>query len=187
MFIKESIKILQEEGVLLYPTATVWGLGCSPFSEKAVERIYEIKQRERSKPLIVLVKDAEQLQKYTGTLPKEVLEVAMSKTPTSIVYPTIKGIPNFLLAENGSLAIRITKYPFCDVLIEKSGEPLVSTSANIANEPTPTTLLEVSDEIIEAVDYVVPSLIEEINPLSGISSQLFLLNKEDNSLSVLRS
>ncbi len=176
----------KNDGVLLYPTATVWGLGCSIFSEKAVEKIYTLKNRERNKPLIVLVSTITQLQEIVGELPNKILELAQSDEPTSIAYPEVKNIPNYMLAENGSLAIRVTRHPFCVALINKTNEPLVSTSANIAGQPTPKYYAEISNEIIDNVDFAVSKEIEKSFKLSSQSSRLVLWNKESDDLKVVR-
>lgn len=181
--LKNAIEILNQEGIILYPTATVWGLGCSAFSCSAIEKIYTLKKRERNKPLIVLVKDQEQLQALCGALPSNILEIANSNEPTSIVYQSISGLPDCILAENGSLAIRITKHPICKALIENMNAPLVSTSANTAGIATPKSFAEVEDRIKMGVDYIV-EYADETN--DGKSSRLFSLDSNDFSLTLLR-
>ena len=135
--IKEACKIMQEGGLILYPTDTIWGIGCDATNELAVKRVYEIKKRIDSKALIVLVDSPAKIDFYT------------------IVYPNARNLAHNLLAEDGSVGIRITKEPFSHKLCERFRKAIVSTSANISGAPSPRNFSEISQEIKDAVDYIV--------------------------------
>jgi len=142
--------------VILYPTDTVWGIGCDALDARAIKKIYQIKEREESKTMILLVADTEMLQKYVTDLPDDFDEITRQQDrPTTYVFSNVQNLPKELLAEDGSVAIRITKDEFCHKLIRQLGRPIVSTSANISGEPSPATFSEVSATIKERVDYVV--------------------------------
>lgn len=154
--LKEALKVLRNGGVILYPTDTVWGLGCDATNEKAVARVYEIKRRAESKSLILLVDNVGRVENYVVDLPEiayDLLEV--TDKPTTIIYDKAKNLPPSLVAEDGSIAIRITNEEFSNALCSVAHVPLVSTSANISGEPTPCNFSEISEEIINSVDYVV--------------------------------
>jgi len=150
------LDVLGSKKTILYPTDTVWGIGCDATIEEAVAKIYEIKEREESKSLIILVSSLEMLQKYVKVVPVKVLEILKEvNKPTTIVYNNPRGLASNVIAKDGTVAIRIVKDTFCKRLIEKLGKPIVSTSANISGEPTPQSFSEIGDVILEAVDYVV--------------------------------
>jgi L-threonylcarbamoyladenylate synthase len=168
---------------ILYPTDTVWGLGCDATDETAVNKIYSIKNRAESKSLIILVNSIEMLQQYVEEVPKEALEILKnSKRPTTIVYPNPKGLAKNVIAEDNTVAIRIVQHEFCESLIQELGKPIVSTSANISGEPTPKSFGEISQAILDSVDYVVD--LHE-NSSSGTSSRILKLNI-DGSIEVIR-
>ena len=152
--IKNTISSLKKGKKILYPTDTVWGLGCDVFDENAIKQIYQIKNREDSKSLILLVSDLEMLQKYVE-VSSEVIQMISEERPTTIVYQKVKKLPNYLLASDGSVAIRVVKDEFCQKLIKEFGKPIVSTSANVSGEPTAQIFSEISDTILREVDYVV--------------------------------
>ena len=152
--IVNTIARLKNGEVILYPTDTVWGVGCDIFNEQAVRSIYKIKQREDSKSLIVLVSSFEMLQNYVE-FSKEIVEEINSDKPTTIIYSEIKKIPKYLLAKDGSIAIRIVKDAFCKELINQLGKPIISTSANVSGGVTPQIFSEISKTILSDVDYVV--------------------------------
>ncbi len=150
---KAALRTLNNGGTLLYPTATVWGLGCDATNEEAVKKIYQLKQRTESKALIVLVSSMQQLQEYVNQIPSAALELLEKPTrPTTIIYDAIQGVAPNLLAADGSLAIRITSHPFCKQLIEQFRKPIVSTSANISGGRTPAHFSEIPSAIINGVD-----------------------------------
>jgi len=160
--IDNSLRVLRGEGVILYPTDTIWGLGCDATSAVAVEKIFTIKKRHDSKSLIILVNSIEMLEEYVPEIPPMAAEIIkVADKPITIVYPRSRNLAPGISAEDGSVGIRITKDRFCSVLIEKLGKPLVSTSANISGEPAPGTFSEISEEIIKAADYTVKIRREE--------------------------
>lgn len=142
--------------VILYPTDTVWGLGCDAENGQAVKKIFKIKEREESKSMIVLVSDVNMLRHYITAIPEnfEALVEAQQR-PTTFVLSGAKNLPRELIAEDGSIGIRIAKDEFCHRLMLQIGRPLVSTSANVSGEPSPRTFSEISEKIKERVDYVV--------------------------------
>jgi len=154
--ITEALKILRERGVILYPTDTIWGLGCDATNNEAVEKIFRIKSRHNSKSLIVLVNGVTMLERYVKAIPEIALELAeISDKPLTIIYPNSKNLAPGILAEDGSVGIRICQDDFCNKLIERFRKPIVSTSANISGEASPSAFNEISESIINAVDYTV--------------------------------
>ena len=156
--IKKALKVLQTGGVILYPTDTIWGLGCDATNKDAVQKIYKIKQREESKALISLVSDKNMLQKLTNHIP----QVDITSHPTTIIYPNVKGLSESLLATNGTAAIRIVQDEFCKKLIHAFGKAIVSTSANISGDNNPKQFSEISEEIKNNADYIVNLRQEQI-------------------------
>lgn len=154
--INESLKILQEGKIILYPTDTVWGIGCDATNEKAVADIYKIKKREESKSLIVLVDSIEMLKKYVS-VPEIATDILQkSEKPTTIIYKNPVGIAkNIINKDDNTLAIRIVQDAFCELLIKNFDKPIVSTSANISGNSTPKSFLEIEKPILDSVDYIV--------------------------------
>ncbi len=154
--IEHSLKILQNGGVILYPTDTVWGLGCDATNEAAVEKIFEIKNRPANKSLVLLVADERAILQYCATVDLEVFNYLDNAIrPTTVIYDNAIGLADNVMAEDGSVAIRICKEAFCKHLIKRFRKPLVSTSANLSGEPSPSLFNEVSKDIIQRVDYTV--------------------------------
>jgi len=154
--IKKAIEILRSGGVILYPTDTVWGLGCDATNEEAVKRIFEIKKRADAKAMLVLVDNAARIQGYVDVVPDMAWDlIDVSEKPLTIIYPEAKNLAKNLIAEDKSIGIRVTKEAFSKMLCERFRKPLVSTSANVSGEPTPANFSQISDEIKSAVDYVV--------------------------------
>jgi L-threonylcarbamoyladenylate synthase len=153
---KKAAEIVRSGGIILYPTDTIWGIGCDASSANAVQRIYEIKQRSDSKSMLVLADGLEMLSTYLEQVPEEALEIIRTAIkPTTIIYPgAIRLAPN-LLAEDGSVGIRISSDEFCQKLIKETGFPIVSTSANISGNPAPVFFGAIESEIRQKVDYVV--------------------------------
>lgn len=153
--LKEAVKVLKEGGIILYPTDTVWGIGCDARNEKAVEKIFQLKQRADSKSMLVLVGSEGMLQRTVKSVPEiawQLIDVAVN--PMTIIYDHPVGIAENLKAEDGSLGIRITSEKFSRALCERIKGPIVSTSANISGKPTPLTFAEISSDIKNGVDYV---------------------------------
>jgi len=153
----KAIEILRNGGVILYPTDTIWGLGCDATNPQAVERIYQIKKRDDSKALITLLDSEKRLQTYVEQVPDVAWDlIDCADKPLTIIYPQGKNLAPNLLAEDGSIAIRITKEEVSRSLCYMLQKPLVSTSANISGEPAPQNFSEISDEIRSQVDYILP-------------------------------
>ncbi|MDO6738424.1 L-threonylcarbamoyladenylate synthase [Wenyingzhuangia sp. 2_MG-2023] len=145
-----------ENKTILYPTDTVWGIGCDATDEKLVAKIYEIKQREETKSLVILVDSLEMLQKYIQNVPSKALDILSQVTqPTTIVYEHPMGLAKNAVGKDNTIAIRIASDDFCKKMIADFGKPIVSTSANISGDPTPKQFSEINPAILQAVDYVV--------------------------------
>jgi L-threonylcarbamoyladenylate synthase len=153
--IRNALKVLRNGGVILYPTDTVWGLGCDATRGEAVRRIYDIKKRADSKSLIVLVNSVTMLSRYVDNPPDIALELAeMAEKPLTIVYDRGRGLAEGVTSADGSVGVRICSDPFCDELLSAFRKPLVSTSANISGSEAPAVFDGISEEIKAAVDYV---------------------------------
>lgn len=163
--LQNAANSLKEGKVILYPTDTIWGLGCSIEFEKAVDKIFELKGRPRKKSMILLVNSLEMLKKYTIRIhPRIYTLLSYHNRPLTVIYPKTQNLSQYLLAEDGSIAIRVCRDPFCSMLIELMQCPIVSTSANISDEPAPVLFNDVSNQIISSVDYVVKHRQDESEP-----------------------
>ena len=154
--IKKACQVMSEGGVILYPTDTVWGIGCDATNEDAERRVNEIKQRADSKAMLVLVDSPVKVEFYVQDVPSiawDLMEVA--DKPLTIIYSGARNLASNLLAEDGSVGIRVTNEEFSRKLCERFRRPLVSTSANVSGEPSPGNFSEVSDSIKNGVDYIV--------------------------------
>lgn len=170
--VMQALSILQRGGTILYPTDTIWGVGCDATDEKAVEKVYEIKRRNETKSMLVLVNDVNMLSLYLHEIPDVALQLLCidDDKPLSIIYPEAKNLAKNLIAPDGSIGIRVVKKDvFCQTLIQKLGRPLVSTSANISGANTPVNFSEISEEIKTAVDYVAQWRRFETTPASASS------------------
>jgi L-threonylcarbamoyladenylate synthase len=154
--LKESLNTLRQGGIILYPTDTIWGLGCDPANEPAVNRIFQLKSRGENKSLIILADSLSMVERYVTEIPEIVYELAeVSDTPLTIIYPKGKNLAAGVCSEDGSVAIRICKDEFCYELIRRFRKPVVSTSANLSGSPSPGNFSEIEKTIVNAVDYVV--------------------------------
>lgn len=154
--IKKACEVMQAGGVILYPTDTIWGLGCDATNEAAVKRVYEIKKRVDSKAMIVLIDRDVKLQFYVDEVPEIAYDlIEYSDKPLTIIYDGARNLAPNLMAEDRSIGIRITKEDFSSKLCERFKKAIVSTSANISGEPSPANFDEVSEEIKKSVDYIV--------------------------------
>lgn len=154
--VKKAVEVMRQGGVILYPTDTVWGIGCDATNPEAVKRVYEIKQRDDSKALICLVDSDARLSRYVRNVADVTWDmIEMAEKPLTIIFDQAIGLAPNLLAEDGSVGMRITKEEFSKELCFRFQKPIVSTSANISGEPTARTFDEISDDIKNAVDYVV--------------------------------
>lgn len=154
--IKNAIKVMKAGGIILYPTDTIWGLGCDATNEAAVKKIFDLKKREDSKAMLVLTDSAAKVERLVGEVPSVVWDlVEVSDKPLTIIYPGGKNMAPNLIAEDGSVGIRITNETFSKELCFQFRMPIVSTSANISGDPSPSNFAEISDDIKNAVDYIV--------------------------------
>jgi L-threonylcarbamoyladenylate synthase len=154
--IKNCLEVLKAGGLILYPTDTVWGIGCDATNPTAVQKVYQLKKRDDSKSLIILLADEKDLLYYTAELPPEIFAyLKNTDKPTTVIYNHALGLPDNLVQQDGSIAIRIVNEPFCKALIERFHKPIISTSANISGEPAAQNFSAISKEIKNGVDYVV--------------------------------
>ena len=148
--INNAIEVLAAGGLILYPTDTIWGIGCDATNEQAVQKVYDLKQREDSKALICLVANDGMLERYISKVPDLAYDIMdLSTKPTTIIYDEPKGIAKNLVAQDNTLAVRVASDKFCQYLINKFKKPLVSTSANISGEPTPQNFGQISQPIFK--------------------------------------
>ncbi len=161
--IQACINTLQNGGLILYPTDTVWGIGCDATNENAVQRIFDLKKRVDTKAMIVLVDNETSILKYVDVDEVQVFDYIKGiHKPTTVIYQNAKNLATNLLASDGTVAIRVCKDKFCQELIKLFGKPIVSTSANISSYPTPLCFNDISLDITEGVDYVVKLRQDEI-------------------------
>jgi L-threonylcarbamoyladenylate synthase len=154
--IKKACDVLSKGGVILYPTDTIWGIGCDATNEEAVKKIYAIKQRADSKSMLVLLDSSAKIDYYVSDFPDIALDlIELSEKPLTIIYSGAKNLAPNLIAEDGSVGIRISQENFSKELCRRFKKPIVSTSANISGNPSPANFPEIESAIIDAVDYVV--------------------------------
>jgi len=153
--VTKAKEVILNGGVILYPTDTIWGIGCSAIIESAIKKIFRIKRRNNNKFLISLVSSIEMLERYVKNIPEYVLKYLYDESPTTIIYPKVTGLNQILYGNNESIAIRLVKDNFCKALIDQINAPLISTSANISGKPFPKKFKEIDEKIINRVDYVV--------------------------------
>lgn len=154
--IKKTLKVLKKGGTVLYPTDTIWGIGCDATNSKAVEKVYALKKREHHKAMIVLLADFNDLEKYVSEIPEITYDlIHYINRPLTIVYDGARNLASNLINSDGSIAIRIVNHIFCCALIREFGKPIVSTSANFSQSPSPLFYSNVNDEIKSKVDYIV--------------------------------
>lgn len=181
--IENCITVLKKGGLILYPTDTVWGIGCDATNPDAVDKVFKLKQRSDEKSLICLVHDFRMLNEYVENVPEVAYDILKyAKKPTTIIYDDPIRVAENIIAEDNSLAIRVTKDEFCKKLIQRFRRPLVSTSANISGEKTPQSYAEIDPLILEGVDYVVNL---HHDKKSGKPSAIIKL-KNDGSVKVIR-
>ncbi len=183
--VEKALQVLRNGGTILYPTDTVWGIGCDATNETAVRKIFEIKKREDSKSMIVLVADERNILQYVAAPDLSVFDFIQEQTrPTTIIFENAIGLPANLVAQDGSIAIRIVCDKFCKHLIKRLRKPIVSTSANISGEPTPQTFSQISQTIRQQVDHVVQWRQEDETP--ALPSQIIKWNN-DGTKTIIRS
>ena len=169
--IKKALTTLQSGGIILYPTDTIWGIGCDATNPKAVERIYTLKRRTKNKALISLASNVAMINEFTDN---KKLETPPSEKPTTIIYQNVTGLAKNLIAEDNTAAFRVPNDEFCHLLVTSFGLPIVSTSANISGNKIPKQFSEIADKIKNNVDYIVNLCQDKI---IKIPSQILLINK----------
>ena len=182
--IVQCLKTLSAGGLILYPTDTVWGIGCDATNAEAVKKVYQLKQRDDSKALIVLIDSADHLDHYVVDVPmiaRELIDVAVK--PLTIIYEGAYNVASNLLGDEDSLGIRIPNDEFCHRLCERFGKPIVSTSANVSGKPTAKSFAEISPEIVKGVDHVVTWRRDDKTPHQP--SNIILLGR-DGTFKIIR-
>ncbi len=153
----KEVNILKNGGVILYPTDTIWGLGCDATQKDAIQKIINLKGRTAEKHFILLARDIEMISQYVETIPQQALELLKNtKTPLTIIYPKAKNLPIEMLSHDGSIGIRIPHHQYCQMLLKELNRPIVSTSANISGEKSPSDFSEISHLIKEKADFISP-------------------------------
>ncbi len=183
--INNSLKVLREGGLLLYPTDTVWGIGCDATNEEAVKKVFELKKRSEAKSLITLASSVEMIEQYVAQVPPMAYElIEVNDAPMTIIYPEVEGLASNVIAEDGTAGIRVPLNDFCLRLIRKFGKPVVSTSANVSNGPTPKTFKEITETIVKGVDYCVDPSIDSSS--THKASQIIKLGL-DGTVKIIRA
>jgi L-threonylcarbamoyladenylate synthase len=181
--IQNAFEVIKNGGIILYPTDTVWGIGCDATNEEAIKKIYALKQRDDSKSMIVLMNGEKMMYNVFHQIPDVAWEILdLSEKPTTLILDKPKNVAKNIIAEDETLGVRLVKEPFCFKLMERMKKPLVSTSANISGQETPKSFKEISPEIIKGVDYVVNLHHDKIckNPSTIIKLSL------DNQVKIIR-
>lgn len=182
--IRKAIDVMRRGGIILYPTDTIWGIGCDATNAKAVSKVYQIKQRADAKALITLVDSEAKVEAYVQDVPSMAWDlIDNSQKPLTIIYDHPRYLAPNLLAPDGSAAIRITREPFSQQLCLQFRRPIVSTSANISGQPSPQTFADISDEIRQAVDYICTSRQQERQPAQPSS---IIKLSEGNVIKIIR-
>ncbi len=154
--INNALEVLKDGGIILYPTDTLWGIGCDATNPQAVQKIIDLKQRKAYKSFIVLLDTENKLPSYVNTVPEIAYDlIEFAENPLTIIYSGAKNLASNVIAADGSVGIRIIKHEFCSHLIQRFRKPIVSTSANISGETTPLIFTNINPKIINIVDYVV--------------------------------
>lgn len=183
--ISRCIEVLRSGGVIAYPTDTIWGLGCDATQPAAVEKIYTIKQRNQAQSLLVLLEHEGRLSQYLKEVPEIAYQlIEVSDKPLTLIYPGAKNLASNLLAEDGSIGIRIVKDLFCEKLLTTFRKPIVSTSANLHGQPSPAVFAEISEDILKQADYVVEWRQEDNSP--GVASSILKLGAK-GEITIIRA
>ncbi|EEF23004.1 Protein yrdC, putative [Ricinus communis] len=154
--VEKALKVIQDGGIILYPTDTIWGVGCDATNTEAIKKIFKLKQRDEAKSMIILLDTENKLESYVKEVPAVAYDlIEYAENPLTLVMPGAKNISPALIAADGSVGIRVSSHQFCQQLIQRLRKPIVSTSANISGSPSPQNFSEIAQEIIDGVDYVV--------------------------------
>lgn len=182
--VQKALEVLRKGGVILYPTDTVWGIGCDATNSEAVSKIFEIKHRQDSKSMVLLASDMDMVCRYVKEVPEMAVQlVEVNDKPMTIIYPGAQGLPPGVVAEDGTVGIRIPMMDFCRQLSSRLGRPVVSTSANVSGEPAPKCFAEISGDIKSAVDHTVDPQLEKAS--SGQPSSIIKVGL-DYSIEIIR-
>ena len=181
--VHKAYEVIKEGGIILYPTDTVWGIGCDATNPEAVAKIYKLKQRAETQSMIVLMNGEKMMYNVFKDIPEVAWQIMdLSENPTTLILDKPRNVASNIIASDNTLGVRIVKEPFCFKLMEKMKKPLVSTSANISGQPTPKSFKEISPEIIKGVDYVVNLHREKISKKSSTIIKL----TNDSQVKVIR-
>ena len=181
--VHKAFEVIQNGGIILYPTDTVWGIGCDATNPEAVKKIYALKQREESKSMIVLMNGEKMMYNVFKEIPETAWQILdLSEKPTTLILDNPRNVAANIIAEDKTLGVRMVKEPFCFKLMERMKKPLVSTSANISGDFTPKSFKEISQEILKGVDYVVNLHHEKICDKPSTIIKLSL----DNQVKIIR-
>lgn len=173
--LNQALETLKSGGLILYPTDTIWGIGCDATNPEAVEKIFALKGRDKGKSMIILLGNDNQLVSYVREVPEVAYELLeASEKPLTIIYSNAKNLAPNAIAEDGSIGIRVVNHPFCEQLLQRFRKPIVSTSANISGEPSARNFSEISEDIIQGVDYVVKFGQQELS--NGTASTIMKLD-----------
>lgn len=183
--INKALEVLQSGGVILYPTDTIWGIGCDATNPEAVKRVYEIKQREDCKAMLVLMENPNRLNSYVEEVPEIAWDlIDANDKPMTLIYPGAKNLAPNLINSDGTVGIRITSEEFTSKLIQRFKKPIVSTSANISGDPSPSNFDEINETLKELVDYVVEYRQDDLEKASassiikiGVGGEIQILRK----------
>ena len=182
--LKTAVEVMRKGGVILYPTDTIWGIGCDATNAEAVDKVYKIKKRANNKAMLVLVGKMEDVENYVETVPEMAYQLnELSEKPITIIYDNALNLAQELLGDNSSVGIRVSREVFTQRLCKMLRKPIVSTSANIAGEPSPAFFDEISDEIKSAVDYIVKYRQDDKTPHAPSSGVML---SADNTIKILR-
>lgn len=180
----KTCSVLTKGGTILYPTDTIWGLGCDATNVAAIEKVIQIKKRPIDKSLLILLDQKEKIYDYVDKLPEIAWDlISQTSRPITFIYPNVKNLPKILLASDGSVAIRIANNDFCKRLIRLFGNPIVSTSANLSGDPPAISYKDISKEIIDQVDYMVNP---EISVCCDSKPSTIIRFLDDYSFEILR-
>lgn len=183
--IKKSVELLDNGKIILYPTDTIWGIGCDATNSKAVQKIFKLKGRKESKSMILLLDNVDKLKNYVENVPPIAYElIENAQSPLTVVYYGAKKIAKNLISEDGSIAIRIVNGEYCAEVIKRLGKPIVSTSANLSEQPSPKHFEEISGEIKEGVNYVVDVF---RNKIRSMKPSTIIRIEKNGTFEVLRS
>ncbi len=177
--INKAIEVLRSGGIILYPTDTIWGIGCDATNDDAVQKVFDLKKRDDSKSLIVLLDDDRKLNKYVKEIPEAAWDlIELTEKPTTVILDGAYNLSPKVIADDGSVGVRICKMEVCRTLIRKLNRPIVSTSANISGSPSPQDFQDISEEILNSVDYILD--LPEYYESGQKASTIIKLDKHSN-------